>query len=508
MKIVTGEDGPGPAVEAYLDGLSRSELHELVLTLAECSETVRRTLEAVADLAGDRRGAAGEDPVRRAAALLSAPKGYEDYESYDFEYGEYADNGYAADILDFLDELEALIDDGGADAAAPPLHMIIVRLRPDLYEGLGDTGGLMERASDRAAELYARACREGRPDVGALAAWLAQFRLEGLSCPELALTDFLPALGQEGLAVYRGAVEAAPQTSARLVLEVELADADGDVDRAVELLAEENTGPWYASIVERLLAAGRRDEAMAWLDRAVAAESVGRSFWDRPEDTDIVRRRLDAPRAIELYIGAGRPDDAVALAHRLFREDPGTDAYDLLLDTAERLGRRDREREAALAWIDGRNWRDADIPIALALHEGDVERAWRAADRWGADDAWQRLADAAPQPRPADAMRLYEEAVTRTLGRRSGRETSQRIAQFAVRLRDIAAAADEAVAAETADAGAGAGPADEGGGAVGGAGAGRRDGAYTKHFRVWLDNLRDSCRHRPTVHDELRRAGL
>lgn len=508
MKVVIGEDGPGPAVQAYLDGLSRSELHELVLTLAECSETVRRTLEAVADLAGDRRGAAGEDPVRRAAALLSAPKGYEDYESYDFEYGEYTDNGYAADILDFLDELETLIDDGEADAAAPPLRMIITRLRPDLYEGRGDRDGLMEQACDRAAELYARACREGRPDVGALAAWLAQFRLEVLSCPELALTDFLPALGEEGLAVYRGAVEAAPPSRQRFVLEVELADADGDVDRAVELLAEETTGPWYASIVERLLAAGRRDEAMAWLDRAVAAESVGRSFWDRPEDTDIVRRRLDAPRAIDLYLGAGRPDDAVALAHRLLRENPGADAYDLLLDTAGRLGRRDREREAALAWIDGHSWRDADIPIALALHEGDVERAWRAADRWGADDAWQRLADAAPQPRPADAMRLYEEAVTRTLGRRSGRETSQRIAQFAVRLRDIAAAADEAVAAETADAGAGAGPADEGGGAAVGAGAGRRSGAYTKRFRVWLDNLRNSCRHRPTVHDELRRAGL
>ena len=505
MKVVIGEDGPDPAVQAYLDGLSRFELHELVLTLAECSETVRRTLEAAAELAGGRRGAAGEDLVHRADALLSAPKGYEDYDSYDSEYGEYADNGYAADILDFLDELEALIDDGGADAAASPLRMIIARLRPDLYEGRGDRDGLMERACDRAAELYARACREGRPDVGALAAWLAQFRLEALSCPELALTDFLPALGEEGLAVYRGAVEAAPPTSARLVLEVELADADGDVDRAVGLLGGED--PRYASIVERLLVAGRGEEAMAWLDRAVAAGCVGRRLWDPPENSDIVRRRLDAPRAIDLYLEARRPDDAVALAHRLFREDPGTAAYDLLLDTAGRLGRRDREREAALAWIDGRSWRDADVPIALALHEGDVERAWRAADRWGADDAWQRLADAAPQPRPADAMRLYEKAVTRALGRRSGRETSQRIAQIAVRLRDIAAAADEAAAAETTAA-AGTGPADEGGAAVGGAGAGRRTGAYTKHFRVWLADLRDSCQHRPTVHDELRRAGL
>ena len=286
---------------------------------------------------------------------------------------------------------------------------------------------------------------------------------------------------------------------------MELADADGDVDRAVGLLGGED--PRYASIVERLLAAGRGEEAMAWLDRAVAAGRVGRRrFWDPPEDADIVRRRLDAPRAIELYIGAGRPDDAVALAHRLFREDPGTVAYDLLLDTAGRLGCRDREREAALAWIDGRSWRDADVPIVLALHEGDVERAWRAADRWGAGEAWQRLADSAPQPRPADAMRLYEKAVTRALGRRSTRETSQRIAQFAVRLRDIAAAADEAAAAETAA--VGAGPADEGGADVGGAGAGRRVGAHTKHFRVWLADLCDSCRHRPTVHDELRRAGL
>ena len=156
MKVVIGEDELDPAVQAYLDGLYRSELHELVFTLAECSETVRRTLEAGAELAGERRGGAGEDLVRRAAALLSAPKGYEDYESYDFEYGEYTDNGYAADILDFLDELEALIDDGGADAAASPLRMIIARLRPNLYEGRGDSDGLMERACDRAAELYAR----------------------------------------------------------------------------------------------------------------------------------------------------------------------------------------------------------------------------------------------------------------------------------------------------------------------------------------------------------------
>ena len=39
MKVVIGEDGLDPAVQAYLDGLSRSELHELVLTLVECSET-------------------------------------------------------------------------------------------------------------------------------------------------------------------------------------------------------------------------------------------------------------------------------------------------------------------------------------------------------------------------------------------------------------------------------------------------------------------------------------
>lgn len=235
-----GTDGyePSPAVKAHLDELDRPGLRELVLTLAGRSETARQALETAAGLAEGRRDPAENDLVRRADALLSAPNGYEGYDPYDDYFDGYNDNGYAADIGAFLDELEALMRSGGADAAALPLRMIMTRLSPDLEEGLGDLEGLTEAVCERAADLYARACREGSPDVEALAVWLVQHRLAFPNCPTLALADFLAALGEEGLAAYRRAVADAPAGRERLRLERELADSEGAVDRAVDRAVE------------------------------------------------------------------------------------------------------------------------------------------------------------------------------------------------------------------------------------------------------------------------------
>ena len=54
---------------------------------------------------------------------------------------------------------------------------------------------------------------------------------------------------------------------------LELADHDGDVDRAVELLAS-GKYPEYGAVIDRLRAAGRPDEAIGWMDRAVAEGRV------------------------------------------------------------------------------------------------------------------------------------------------------------------------------------------------------------------------------------------
>ena len=243
------------------------------------------------------------------------------------------------------------------------------------------------------------------------------------------------------MAAYRRAVDAAaeqaeaqgdrPGFELRSML-LELADHDGDVDRAVEVLSLEEHSQ-YAAIIERLVAAGRRDEAMARLDRAVAESRIdapgpdpwrdtgGNPYWVRPD------------RALDLYLEAGRSGDALDLARDLFHSDPGPASLDLLLATAERLGRREEELDSALAWVDGQNWRTGDTAIVLALHLGDVDRAWAAADRWGVDLAWMSLADVQPQPRPDDAIELYRRDIERAL-LKAGRPSARRAAAEAVRM--------------------------------------------------------------------------
>ena len=301
---------------------------------------------------------------------------------------------YARSIERFLDGLESFpADRGGPDGAAPALLHIATRLRAQLETRIDDSGGNVTRACQRAIDLYARACREGRPNGVRLGRRLAKFRLASPGWPDVALNDFLPALGGKGVAAYRRAVDAAAEQAEAQgdrpgfelgSMLLELADLDGDVDRAVELLSREEH-PRYAAIIERLVAAGRRDEALARLDRAVAESRIDAPGPDPWRDTGANPYWVRPGRALDLYLEAGRSGDALDLARDLFHSNPRPTTLDFLLATAERLGRREEELDSVLAWVDGRDWRTGDTPIDLALHLGDVDRAWAAADRWGVD---------------------------------------------------------------------------------------------------------------------------
>ena len=394
---------------------------------------------------------------------------------------------YARSIERFLDGLESFpADRGGPDGAAPALLHIATRLRAQLETRIDDSGGNVTRACQRAIDLYARACREGRPNGVRLGRRLAKFRLASPGWPDVALNDFLPALGGKGVAAYRRVVDAAAEQAEAQgdrpgfelgSMLLELADLDGDVDRAVELLSR-GEHPRYAAIIERLVAAGRRDEALARLDRAVAESRVGAPGPDPWRDTGGNPYWVRPGRALDLYLEAGRSGDALDLARDLFHSDPGPASLDFLLATAERLGRREEELDSALAWVDGRDWRTGDTPIVLALHLGDVGRTWAAADRWGVDLAWMSLADVEPQPRPDDAIELYRRDIERAL-LKAGRSSARRAAAGAVRMRLIAAAAD----------------ARDGGGRV-------------EAFTAWVGGLREAHRRRPTVGQEFDREGL
>ena len=260
-------------IERYLASLDVAGLTELVVELASTGPAAARLLESRAALAtGDLSSLAEElmDAVKHA----TSPRGFIHYRRT-FEIG--------TDIQQVLDELEALIQHGGADAARPALLKALTATRRMTLQA-DDSGGVIGDACQRAAELYARSCVEGHPDGVKLARWLLKFRKDSPGWPETPLEMFAPALGDKGLAVYRKGVADLDAEQAghdhvgrfdvkRMLLE--LADHDGDVDAAIALLTRDQERLAHGEVINRLLAAGREEDAVAWTDRAVAAGRLG-----------------------------------------------------------------------------------------------------------------------------------------------------------------------------------------------------------------------------------------
>ncbi|MBM0238575.1 hypothetical protein JNW88_18000 [Micromonospora sp. ATA32] len=85
-------------------------------------------------------------------------------------------------------------------------------------------------------------------------------------------------------------------------LREQLAEVSGDVDRYVAVLAEHLTNAvQYQRIAEALRAAGRRDEAMDWARRGVAA-NAGSPYTDRLRDllVDMLVTAGDTPGAVRV----------------------------------------------------------------------------------------------------------------------------------------------------------------------------------------------------------------
>ena len=384
-----------------MQAMDVDELRELVMTLAQRDDGVRRLLEIRGTTAaGDDAHAKAELEayVRNALAF----RGFVDYRR-SFEV--------AAVASDVLDELETHVNSGAAEVARPALLRALNRLRK-MLEQVDDSSGSIGDQCQRAADLYARACRLGEPDPVKLATWLVKFRADSPGWPNLFLADFVDSFDEQALGTYRRAVAALDrklegqdqfgrfEVDAMLL---ELADHDGDVDRAVHLLAErEHTR--YGAIVDRLRAAGRTEDAVTWIDRAVAEGRVsshggGNEFWLSPDDV------------AETYKGLGRIDDAVAVLRADFVRQPSVGSYRVLLDFAAGVDRADTERRWAfdharqLAASD--RFAAGAVLVQLSLSEGDVDAAWQAAERYGPGWAWRELADRGAQARPVDAADLY-----------------------------------------------------------------------------------------------------
>ena len=322
-----------------------------------------------------------------------------------------------------LDMLEDQLNTGTADTARPALLRTVTRLRK-IVEYADDSSGVIGAAGQRAALLHARSCREGHPNRVTLARWLVRFRVESPGWPDVTLADYIAAFDEPALAAYRKDVAAADeehrQQQWRFEIDrmlLELADHDGDIDRAITLLSQGERAA-FGGIVHRLQAAGRLDAAVEWTDRAVAAGRVsghargGNDYW------------LDPHNVAQTYLECGRDAEALTVLRADFTRRPGASALDQLVRVADSLGRGEQERAWALAEAEQQAAEPGGTGAGLIdihLARGDLDAAWDIAHRYGAGQMWRQLAKAIAATRPLDAAHLYQQDLTGRLAQANTR---------------------------------------------------------------------------------------
>ncbi|MFC8616200.1 DUF6880 family protein [Micromonospora purpureochromogenes] len=235
---------------------------------------------------------------------------------------------------------------------------------------------------------------------------------DGPGWPRVLLSEFAPALGERGIAEVERLVAERALTADRQSwtgafavrdLREQLAEVSGDVDRYVTVLAEHlASAVQYQRIAEALRAAGRRDDAVDWARRGVAANE-GSPYMDRLRDV-----------LVDMLVAAGDTQGAVRVRREEFARHPTAMAYRSLVDTVAVVGGDDpkgwavgvlRERVAqqpacALELVD----------VLLAV--GRDDEAWHEAlhhRRSIGGAPWQTLLERRAVTHPAEVIQPYRD---------------------------------------------------------------------------------------------------
>lgn len=400
-QVPVDDEADDDTIEAAVHRMDIDELREFVVSLAKRDTGVRSLLEVRAATDG------GQLELQNYVHNSLVVRGFVDYrQAYDI----------AATAGEVLDELETHVDSGAAAVAQPALLLAVTELR-DLLEHVDDSSGYLGDECQRAADLYAQACQQGVPDPVGVAEWLVRFRATSPGWPHVVLADFVEAFDERALSTYRDAVAALDRKLQDVdrwkrhevdVMRLELADYDGDVDRAIEVLNEPEH-PQYGAIINRLRAVGRDDDAVAWMDRAVAAGRLSGGAGSN----DVW---LSSDDVAQTYLRLGRVDDAVGVLRADFVKQPSVGTFRALLDFATGIDRADAER--AWAFEHARQLakdQHGAVLVELSLGEDDFEAAWEAADRYGPGWAWKELAQRGAAVRPIAAADLYRPGLERDL---------------------------------------------------------------------------------------------
>lgn len=253
----------------------------------------------------------------------------------------------------------------------------------------------------------------------------------------------------------------------------------------------------WRDLVDRLLTLGRVEEAAAVARDVSSFELlhladifVSHGHADLAED--LVRQRAQVEdednasrrdrRLIEWLKDraqeGGDPEKALALAERLFWEHPSLSGYQEMERAARALQRWDELRVATLNRLADK--KKYQLLIRIHLEEGAIDRALETLEEisrsqqpmWGVGRLRIKVARAAEESRPWEAIHLYMETVERLIDAR-GRGNYADAAQHLIRVREIYHQMGESEA-----------------------------------WKTLIANVREQNRRLPALQDELNKAGL
>jgi uncharacterized Zn finger protein len=409
-------DGTAP-LESWLASLSKEDLLAELLELLDDDPELRRRFEL-------RAGS-------RTADATAVRKAVRDLIEIGDDYVEYGDaHDYARNVGRAADAIEDLIDASGA-AHAIGVARDAIRWFLESYESVDDSSGSVGGAGYGLFAAHLRACQSAPPDPLELSQYLADLLMGDQYGFEFDVGDYRDLLGDEGHAMIRRRIAEAyarnpDDWQARTLME-SVVRAEGDTDTLIDVYAAslDDRGWAHLRIARELDRAGRGAEALGWAERGLE-EAI------RPE-TELVE--YVAAR----YAAADRPADVLALRRARFRASPALESYQALRQAATACGAWPSEREAALTALrdDARSSssisgaQNGSALFDVLFDEGDLDAAWAAAEQAVVTAPGQliRLADASVAARPADALRVYLDAVT-PLTSQTGDEAYRQIARL------------------------------------------------------------------------------
>jgi len=327
---------------------------------------------------------------------------------------------YARGVEEVVTAIGDLLDEGHAAAVIDLTEHALARIEGALGR-MDDSAGLIGPIMDELERLHLEACRQAPPDPVALARRLFEREIGSeWDVFDQAILRYGELLGTEGRDTYRrlaserwsrvrtlGPGERDSERGYdrfRIARMMEaLAEADGDLDARIDVMARDLSLPYhYLRIANVLSEWGKDDRALEWAERGLA-ESL------RPDHrlSDFVARE---------YQRRGRTDEALALAWREFERTPRLDRYAALRRHAEPADAWPAWRERALALLRERPDGSGIVPVLLS--EGEADAAWAEAQRAGCtEDLWLSLAEARADAHPDDAIPIYRRAVERAIDR-------------------------------------------------------------------------------------------